>query len=269
MGLLRPDVPVSLGEHLDELRRCLVAPAILWAVVFVIAFAFDDQLKILFIQPLVWAVDLATPAVAAKAGIPVLAAGDYRMLKSFDLGESMGVSMSLAMWAAFLVVVPMFVYQIYAFISIGLTRQERKLAFLLVPAAVILFYIGTMVGYYFGMPWLYAWFIEWTANDPICTFDLRLASYRDDFFLYTLLFGALLDVPWVVVTVVRVGFVTREKLTGWRKFAFMAAVLVAALLGPGDPFSMLVLLLPTYALFELGLLAAIFVGGPRKDPDRA
>ncbi len=269
MALLRPDVPVSLGDHLDELRRALILPALVWAVVFVVAFAFEDQLKILFIQPLVWAIGFATPEVAAKAGIVVRQGDELRLLKSFDLGESMGVSMSLAMWAAFAVVVPLFIYQLYAFVAIGLTKQERRLAFLLVPVAIILFYLGAVVGYYFGMPWLYAWFIQWTAKDPICTFDLRLASYRDDFFLYTLLFGVLLDVPWVVVTVVRVGFVTRDKLTGWRKFAFMAAALVAALLGPGDPFSMLVLLLPTYALFELGLIAALVVGGPRRDPDRA
>ncbi len=269
MPLLRPDVPVPLGEHLDELRRRLIWPALVWGLVFFVAFAFERELKVLFVQPLIWAVEYATPAVAAKAGVIIPAEGALRMLKSFDLGESMGVSMTLAMWAAFAVVVPLFIYQIYAFIGIGLTAQERRLAFLLAPAAVVLFYIGGTFGYYFGMPMIYAWFIQWTADDPISSFDLRLGSYRDDFFLYTLLFGGLFDIPWAVVTVCRVGFTTPQKLGRWRKAAFMVAVVLAAVIGPGDPFSLLVLMFPTYALFEIGLLAARFVGGPRKDPDRA
>lgn len=268
MALLKSDIPLPLGDHLDELRRRLLWPAMVWGVVFVAAFAFENQLKLLFIQPLHWATRIAGPELCAKAGIPALAEGDFRYLKSFDLGESMGVSMSLAMWAAFAVVVPVVAWQLYAFIGLGLTARERRLAFLLVPAAVILFYLGAAFGYYLGMPYLYAWFIEWTAKDPIASFDLRMASYRDDFFLYTLMFGALFNVPWAVVTVCRLGFSTPEKLARWRKFAFMASVVVAALIGPGDPFSMCVLMVPTYALFEIGLFAARFARPPQRPAEQ-
>jgi len=267
MAILRPDVPVPLGDHLDELRRRLIWPAVVWGIIFVAAFAFENELKVLFVQPLVWAVESATPAVAAKAGIPQLAPGDYHYLKTLDLGESMSVSMSLSMWAAFAVVMPLFIFQVYSFIAIGLTARERRLAFLMVPVAVILFYLGAVFGYYLGMPYLYAWFIEWTSRDPTSTLDLRLVSYRDDFFIYTLLFGGLFDVPWAVVTLCRVGFATPEKLGRWRKFAFMASVVLAAIIGPGDPFSMVMLMFPTYALFEIGLLAARIVGGPPTTPD--
>lgn len=270
MALLRPDVPVPLGDHLDELRRRLVWPAVVWGIIFIAAFAFENELKILFVQPLVWAVEYATPAVAAQAGVVIPQDNPLRLLKTLDLGESMSVSMSLSMWAAFAVVVPLFIYQGYSFIAIGLTARERRLAFLLVPVAVILFYLGAVFGYYLGMPYLYAWFIEWTSRDPISTLDLRLASYRDDFFIYTLLFGGLFDVPWVVVTLCRVGFATPEKLARWRKVAFMGAVVLAAIIGPGDPFSMLMLMFPTYALFEIGLIAARIVGGPptTSDPEK-
>jgi sec-independent protein translocase protein TatC len=269
MALLRPDIPLPLGEHLDELRRRLFLPAVVWGVVFVVAFGFESQLKVLFIQPLLWAMGHAGPEVSAKAGLVIPPGETWPRLQTLDLGESMGVSMSLAMWAAFVVAMPILVYQFYSFVSIGLTAQERRLAFLLVPAAVILFYLGAGFGYYLGMPFIYAWFIEWTAGDPISTLDLRLASYRDAFFLYTLLFGGLFLVPWAVVTVCRVGFATPDKLAKFRKFAFMGSVVLAAIVGPGDPFSMAVLMVPTYLLYEIGLLAARVVGGPRKDPDRA
>jgi sec-independent protein translocase protein TatC len=268
MALLKPDIPVPLGDHLDELRRRLIWPAVVWGAVFVVAFAFQRQLKELFIMPLIRAVDIVTPEVAARAGVVLPSGEPLRVLKSLTLGESMGVSMSLAMWAAFAVVIPLLVWQFYAFVALGLNTRERRLAFLLVPAAVLLFYAGTAFGYYVGMPYIYAWFIEWTADDPISIFDLRLASYRDDFFLYTLVFGALFMIPWAIVTVCRVGFATPEQLARWRKIAFMASVLIAALIGPGDPFIMLVLMVPTYALFEIGLLVARFVRPPARPPEQ-
>jgi Tat protein translocase TatC len=269
MGALRPDVPMPLGAHLDELRKRIILPAIVWTVCFIVAFAFENQLKILFVQPLLWAFDIARdqdPQVLAKLGIVFDPQQPYRVLKTFELSESMGVSMSLAMWAATAVIIPLVVWNLYQFVGVGLKAGERRLAFLFVPAAVILFYAGACLGYYWGMPYLYAWFLNWTANDPLVMLDLRLGSYRDNFFFYTLIFGALGDVPWLVTVVCRVGFTTPAKLSAYRRFILMANVILAALIGPGDPVAMLIILVALQLLFEVGLITARIVGGPRKDP---
>lgn len=272
MRPLLPDVPLPLGEHLDELRRRLIWPIVLWGVVFIAAFGVQDLLKELFVQPLLHAVQLAerfAPGCTVQAGIVIDPAQPLRVLKTLELGESMWVSMSLAMWAAFALVVPFFIQQLYMFVSIGLTARERHLAFLFVPLAAILFYAGAAFGYYLGMPYIFAWFIQFTANDPIGTFDLRLSSYRDSFFLFTLMFGLLFEVPWAVVVACRVGLVTPAQLARWRRFFLLISAVIAALVGPGDPVVMLILMVPTYFLFEIGLIAARFVGGPRQDPAHA
>lgn len=272
MGGLLPDVPMPLGEHLDELRRRLVAPLLIFGAVFLAAFAFDAELKVLFVQPLIQAlaiVDGFAPGTAARAGIAIDPAQPLKLLHTFDLGESMWVSMSLALWAGAFVAIPFVVHNLYMFVSIGLTARERRLAFLFVPVAVLCFYGGIAFGYYIGMPYFFAWFIEWTAKDPISSFDLRLSTYRDSFFFYTLMFGLLFDVPWAVVTICRVGLTTPPTLARYRKFVFLGATVLAALIAPGDFVSMILLMFPTYLLFEIGLIAARIVGGPRpQEPSR-
>lgn len=268
MALL-PDVPLPLGEHLDELRRRLVWPILLFAVVFVAAFNFDDELKRIFVQPLLHAVSIADgfePGAAARAGIAV-PSDSMKVFKTLALGESVSVSMSLSMWAGFAIAIPFLVQQLYLFVAIGLKTRERQLAFILVPLAVICFYAGMAFGYYVGLPYMYAWFIQWQARDPISEFVLQMAAYRDSFFFYTIMFGLLFDVPWAVVTICRIGLVTPGTLARYRRIIFLLSTILAAIIAPGDLFSMVALMFPTYLLFETGLLAARVVGGPRpKEP---
>lgn len=269
MAPLKPDVPLSLGAHLDELRRRLIWPIIVAAVCFFVAFAFENQLKLLFVEPLRHAIEIANSTDATtseRAGLSFPAGHPERLLKTFDLTESMMTSMSLAFWAALAVTIPLLLHQLYQFIAVGLNARERRLAFLFVPVAVICFYAGGCFGYYWGMPLFFAWFITWTANDPIGSFDLRLASYRDAFFFYTICFGLMFDVPWAVVVVVRVGLVQVSTLTKGRRISFMLATVLAAMIAPGDWFSMVAVMFPLYGLFELGLFAAWIVGGPPKAP---
>lgn len=266
MAKLLPDIPMSLGSHLDELRRRLMLPIIVFVVVFVVSLGFGDQLKVLFAQPLVQALQIAEgmeKGVVAQAGLTAPPGQELRLLKTFDLAESMMVSMSLSFWTAIAFVIPLLLQQLYQFISVGLTARERRLAFLFVPVAVICFYAGACFGYYVGMPYFFAWFIKWTAHDPIGTLDLRMSYYRDAFFFYTICFGLMFDVPWAVVVVNRVGLVKASTMAKGRRFVFMITTVLAALIGPGDPFSMVALMIPLYGLFELGLLAAWIVGGPR------
>lgn len=266
MAVLRSDMPMSLGDHLHELRRRLIPPLLIFAVGFVVGFSQEDLLNRLFVQPLIHACDVAEQmrhGSVADAGINLVRDNPKSLLKTFDLSESVWVTMSLAMWFGALFAIPVFLQQMWSFIAVGLKSRERQLAFILVPFAVISFYLGAAFGYYIGMPYFFGWFIEWTSRSPIASLDLRLASYRDDFFCYTIVFGLLFDVPWAVVSLVRVGFTTVAKLASWRKYVLFAVAVVSGLVTPPDPISMLVFMAPTYLLFEVGLLLAWLIGGPK------
>lgn len=251
------DVPMSLGDHLGELRRRMMVPIIVLIVAFGLGFAFQSELKEVFVWPLRHACGIVGPETCRKAGIDP--AQGLRMLKCLDLMESMNISVWLALWGSIAVSAPVLLYQLWRFIAVGLLEKERMAGVLFVPAGVACFYLGAVLGYFAGLPYAFAWFIRWAADDPVAVLDLRLEYYRDVFSFFTLVCGILLDVPWLVVVLVRVGLISPADLAGKRKVLILANAVLAALLGPGDVLSMIAIMAILQALFEVGLIAAVIV----------
>lgn len=251
------DVPMSLGDHLHELRKRLLLPVAMLAVLFLAAFAFQNQLKVVFVQPLLWGI-MINPALSIQAGLPVdpetKQLTTTKILVSLDVTESAMVSMSVSFYAALYATIPILVYQIWKFVGVGLMANERRLAFLFVPAGIMFFYAGSLLGYFIGLPYYYAWLIEWAAHDQTTTMTIRQYSYQSSFMVMTICFGLITDIPWLVMVLVRVGFVTPDTLAKHRKIVIMANTVVAGLITPPDGMSMIIMMIPLQLLFELGLV---------------
>ena len=243
------DLPMSLGDHLHELRRRLIFPIASLAVLFLVAFIFHVELKIIFALPMKWALEI-DPIISEKAGL------DPKSFKfqTIDVMESMMASMSVCFYAVIFVAFPIFVYQLWMFVSVGLMPKERRLAFLFIPVGVIFFYAGTMAGFFEGLPFYYYVMVKWSAFDPISNQHTGLASYLSNFVLMTLVFGFIADIPWLIMVLVRVGFVTVDQLSKNRKIAIMVNTVIALFVSPPDGLSMLFMMIPLVGLFELGLL---------------
>jgi sec-independent protein translocase protein TatC len=247
------DMPMSLGDHLGELRRRLIVPIVVLGVGFVVAFIYQKELKVLFVKPLLWAIQM-DPAAAARAGLPT--DGSLRVLHSFDLSESALVSVSVSVIAALVVTIPVLIHQLWGFVAVALKPRERNLAFLFVPVGVICFYLGAVLGYFYALPIYYAWLIEWAASDPTATQLLRQNAYLDSFVLMTVCFGFIMDIPWLVVVLVRVGLITPDQLARYRRLVIVINATIAALIAPPDGASMIAMMIPLQLLFEGGLLAS-------------
>lgn len=254
MELIRADRPMSLGSHLDELRRAIIFPLIIFVVAFIVAFAFQSQLKVAFVRPLLVAMEWCGDEVVQKAGLPL--DRNARFLKTFSLSESVWISVSLSFWAALMVTMPLFIWRLWHFVAVGLIGKERMLGLLFVPVGVASFYFGVLVGYFVGLPLFCSWLIHWNADDPISVYELRLEDYRDFFLLYCGSFGLVLCVPWLVVVICRVGLTTPEQLAAFRKPIIMINAVICAIITPPDPGSMLIMMAAVQALFEVGLVAA-------------
>jgi sec-independent protein translocase protein TatC len=242
------DVPMSLGDHLHELRRRLIIPVVAIGVLFLAAFAIQNDLKLLVAKPMDWAYYIS-PENAEKVGLKIPI--KFILL---DVLESPLVSMSVSFYASIFVAFPILVYQLWMFIGVGLMPKERRLAFLFIPAGIMFFYAGAVLGYFIGLPHYYAWMIKWAASDPTAIFSLDLRTYHSNFVLMTIIFGLIMDIPWLIMVLVRVGMVTVKQLSKHRKIAFMVIAVIAALIAPPDAFSMIAMMVPLYALFELGLI---------------
>jgi sec-independent protein translocase protein TatC len=253
------DMPMSLGDHLEELRRRLIWPLIALAVLFIASFAYNKELKVVFLQPLSAAIDIIGPEKAKLIGLEKPKDGDlstWRPFTAFQISDSAMASMTVSFYAAFAITIPILVYQIWRFVAVGLMPKERQLAFLFVPAGIIFFYAGTVLGYFWGLPYYFAWMLEWTAGDPTTKQIIGLSSYLDSFTMMTVCAGLVMDIPWLVMVLVRIGLVTPQQLGRWRKVVIMVNTMIASVITPPDGTSMLAMLVPLQLLFESGLLAS-------------
>lgn len=251
------DVPMSLGDHLHELRARLIWPLICLALLFFGAFAFENRLQVLFAQPLVWAIGI-NPDNAKVVGLPV--DGTLPKLAIHGIWEAPLASMKVSFYAAFFLAFPVLVYHLWMFIGVGLVQRERRLAFLFIPAGIMFFYAGTVVGYFIGLPYFYSFMIKWAAHNQLAQFQLQLQSYHQDFIRMTMVFGLVADIPWLVMVMVRTGFVTVAQLMKNWKIAIFGCTAIAAVIAPPDAFSMIVVMIPLYGLFFLGVfLSAIMM----------
>lgn len=254
-----PDVPMSLGDHLEELRRRLVWPLISLAALFMGAFAFETRLQALFVLPLQWAYEI-NPENAGKVGmtLPI-------RLKTHELIEAVLASMMVSFYTAFFLAFPVLVYHLWKFIGVGLLPRERRLAFLFVPAGIMFFYAGTLIGYFIGLPAFYSFMIKWAAHNPIVEFDLQLKSYHHNFVMMTVIFGLIADIPWLIMVIVRVGFVTVDQLLKNWKISVFICTAIAAVVAPPDALSMIIMMGPLYGLFFLGVgLSALMMRRHRR-----
>ena len=252
------DLPMSLGGHLGELRRRILPPLLVLAVGFILGFAFHAQLKLIMIRPLQQAIAIVGPEVAARLHLPT--DGTTRLFMVTDLGESAVNAATIAIYAALALAIPVLLWELWRFVAVGLKPVERRLAFLFLPAAVLCFYAGMVIGYFLGLPWFYAWLIQFTDSDPTAYIQLRQGDYIDSFFNWTVAFGLILDIPWAVMVLVRTGLVKPAQLARARRWVILANVILAAMLTPGsDMASLLALFVPMQALFEVGLLASRFL----------
>jgi sec-independent protein translocase protein TatC len=253
------DVPMSLGDHLEELRRRLVWPLITLGLVFFTAFAFESRLQELFVKPLEWAYHI-NPENAQKVGmkLPI-------KLQTLELMEAVMASMMVSFYAAFFLTFPVVTYHLWRFISVGLLSREKRLAFLFVPAGIMFFYAGTLVGYFIGLPAFYSFMIKWAANNPIVEFHLQLKSYHHNFVMMTMVFGLVADIPWLIMVMVRVGFVSVDQLLKHWKVSIFVCTGIAAVVAPPDAISMVIMMIPLFGLFFLGVgLSALMMRRHRR-----
>ena len=116
-----------------------------------------------------------------------------------------------------------------------------------------LFYLGVAVGYFVVLPVCLMFFVNFSVSDAIVN-TISLGSYMSLFTSMVFLIGILFEFPTVILVLSSLGVMTRDDLKQWRKYAVVIVLVLAALITPSDPFSMFVLAVPLYGLFEFSIL---------------
>ena len=164
------------------------------------------------------------------------------------------VPLKITMMAAFLVALPVVLYQVWAFVAPGLYSHEKKLVLPLVVSSTALFIAGVAFCYFFVFGQVFA-FIQGFAPKSI-TAAPDIEAYLSFVLTMFIAFGATFEVPVAVVVLARMGLVTVAKLKAWRGYFIVVAFIVAAIITPPDVVSQLSLAIPMCLLYEVGIWAA-------------
>lgn len=246
---------MTFWDHLEALRGVLIRIALLTVGLAVGSFLvmpwlFDHVILAPCEQsfPLYGLLDrLAT----AMPGALDLAPDFHLNLVSIELTSQFMIHMSASLWLAFVVGFPIIIYLLWGFVAPGLYEHEKRgvrRAFLV---GNIMFYIGAAVGYFLVFPLTVRFLADYRLSGHI-TPMISLDSYMDNFFTMLLVMGAVFELPLIAWFVGKAGILHRSFFTRYRRHAIVVLLIVAAVITPtGDPFSLLVVFLPIYALWEL------------------
>ena len=230
-------VQESFLSHLFELRDRVVKSVLAIIVVFVSLVYWAPDIFHLFAQPLLQA----------------LPAGGKMIVT--DVTGSFFVPMKVTMLVAFLIALPVVMYQLWAFIAPGLYLHERKLILPLVVSSYTLFLIGMAFAYFLVFPTVFKFMASYNA--PLgAEMSTDIDNYLSFAMTTFLAFGITFEVPVVVVVLVRMGMVSLAKLREIRPYVIVGAFVVSAIVTPPDVLSQLLLAVPMTLLYELGLLIA-------------
>lgn len=221
--------------HLLELRDRLIRTLLVFLAGFALSFFFSSQLYDFLVAPL----------TAVVPGGKLITIG---VVSPFFL------QMKIAALAGFLLTLPHTLYQLWAFVAPGLYTHEKRLVLPLIASSTLLFFVGMAFAYFFVFGVVFSFMaqvipasMQWLPDS---------GEYLDFAMGMFISFGITFETPVAVVVLVRMGIVSLEKLISIRSYVIVGAFVVAAVVTPPDVLSQLLLAIPLWLLFEIGLLAA-------------
>lgn len=172
-------------------------------------------------------------------------------LVNIQLASQLFIHLSTSGWLALILSFPVVIYQIWSFIAPALYPAERRNASLAFLAGNVLFYLGIAVGYFIVFPLTLRFLADYRLSDSI-TNTITIESYMDNFLLLTMLMGCVFELPILAWLLGKTGLLKRSFFSRYRRHAIVALLVVAAMITPtGDPFTLFVVFLPIYLLWEL------------------
>ena len=168
------------------------------------------------------------------------------------------VPLKIMMMAAFLIALPVVLWQVWSFVAPGLYMHEKKLVLPLVISSTVLFFIGVLFCYYFVFGQVFKFIQSFAPKSITAAPDIE--AYLGFVLSMFLAFGMAFEVPIVVIVLARMGMVTIQQLKDFRGYFVVLAFVIAAIVTPPDVVSQLALAIPMCLLYEVGIWAAqIFI----------
>jgi sec-independent protein translocase protein TatC len=227
---------MTLREHLEELRTRVLYSALAIAGGFILGLI------------------LANPVlkkIAKQAQVPTTG------LVAISPTEPFTVFMKVALYIAIAFAMPVLIWQFTRFLAPGLTRRERRFMFRAIPFICLMFVAGVCFAFFVLAPRA----LKFLSGFNSSVFDWQPRAQEIISFYLTLMIGVglMFELPIVIFALSSIGVVNTKRLTSIRKFAVILVMIAAAIITPTpDPFNMMLVAVPMYALYELGIILSRF-----------
>jgi sec-independent protein translocase protein TatC len=225
------EATMSLIEHLEELRRRLIVVVVAILGCAVVGFILSRPVLILL-----------------RDRLPE----GQRHLTFLGPADAFGAQLKVAGFLGIAIAMPVILFEVWRFVTPGLTTRERRFIWPVIVAALLLFALGVGIGYVI-IPYALNFLLGFAEGlaDPNLTID----GYIGFATTMLLAFGLVLEFPIVLIGLARVGILSHKRLAAQRRWAIVTIVLLAIVLTPGgDPISPLILSGVMFVLFEGSLL---------------
>ncbi len=253
------DSKQPLTEHLSELRkRILVSLAFLF-LAFIVIFNYSEDLFNLLSFPLKSEIkfDLTNPYLHIGKKTPV-------SLVFLAPAEAFWMHMKVSFVASFILTLPVIFYQIWKFVSPGLLSKEKKYLIPFIVMSTTLFLAGSVFCFVIILPFAMTFLLGYKTGT--LTPMISVGSYIDFCLKFILAFGAIFELPLLIIFLTKFGIVSPRSLAKNRKYAILVSFVVAAILTPTpDAFNQVLMAVPIIILYEIGILLSVIIYRKKKN----
>ncbi len=237
---------MSFGAHLDELRTRLFKGLIVIAVIFFVGWGFfSDFLIGIIMRPHLQAVERV-----AQFDPPVII---EKRLGAISSLEPIFFSLKASMVAAFLIGLPLLLFQVWSFVSVGLHKKEKRAVRRYMPWSLAFAAGGLAFCYFIFYPTILT-YLYGAPNGEFFRDDYRAADYFGLLIMFGIALAVVFQLPLILSGFAAGGLVDAKLLRKYRRHFILCAFIVGAMITPPEPMSQFLMALPTVVLYEVGIL---------------
>ncbi|KAA1036569.1 twin-arginine translocase subunit TatC [Macrococcus equipercicus] len=222
---------LTIIEHLEELRKRLMIIAYFLVGGVMVGFFFGKRVTKFLTK------DDLPPEIT---------------LHYFKVTDPLTIYITVIMLIAIIIISPVILYQVWAFVSPGLHPKERKVTLSYIPVSIILFLIGLTFSYLIIFPYMIHFTIGLAADMGVNQL-IGVREYFNELLKFTIPFGFVFQLPILLLFLTRLGIITPVILKKNRKYAYFALMVVAAIIAPPDVMTYVIFVLPMIVLYEVSI----------------
>lgn len=244
-----PSSEMSFWDHLDVLRSYIIR--VLVVLAFVLAGCF-------FALPHIFDAFILGPSHAdfflyRWLGFAYGPSQDVEII-NINVASQFLTHISTAFWLSVVLVFPFLMYELWAFVRPALYPEEIKGVRSAFAGGTVLFYIGCAVGYMVVFPIVFRFLAQYRIGAEVAN-QINLGSYMHLFLSMIFVMGLVFEMPMLAWLLSALGLINKGMLRSWRRYAIVVLLVLSAAITPtGDPFTLLVVFLPLYLLYEFSIL---------------